>query len=878
LFGLEITRAKALRPTPTLSPPSSRGGWWPVVREPFTGAWQRNIEVTLEDSLSYWAQFRCISLISGDIAKMRLNLVEQDENDIWTPTYSPAFSPVLEAPNGYQNRIQFIQSWMESKLARGNTYVLKARDQRNVVTELYVLDPTRTRPLVAPDGSVYYQLYRDDLSGIPEDMPAVPASEIIHDRWNTLYHPLCGLPPLYAAGINSLLAAGIQRSTAQLFLNGAQPTGVLTSPHIIDDAKAEQLRERWKTRGPGQVAVLGDGLTFQPISTNAVESDVINQLKWTDSIIAGVYGVPAYMINAGTAPAYNNVEALNQQYYSQCLQIHIESIEQCLNVGLGLLAVPGEVYGTRFNLDDLLRMDSATQIKSLGDAVKGILSADEARKKLNYPPTPGGKAVLSQQQNFSLEALARRDAQADPFGTAPKPAPQPQDQTANDNSPDNLAATQTLAGWAMKAFFERDGSESFARPFLRYDPNQPRDDDGRWTDTGADFPIAGEKVSGLIVDDDVPNSASIGASLDDYTVQEGIREIPFSAFSAAGNPTRDRRTNALAEAIEQSGHIKPLIVVIEEHNRAAGPYILEGAHRFDALQILKKKTFPALVVIDHQKFGDAAKGRKFDPNQPRDDDGRWTDTGGGTISEPSGDPQGMSHENVQKVVNEVAKDLDFDPTMIEIVDGKQTFELNGLMRSAAGLARTDKIGKDEKVITIFANNVNFGNVDGVIAHEIEHIKYETALNRYRTDFNAIMAEPGKTDDVMRADGSLKPAYADKYPAYTVMHEALHSHGTMAFATSDGVSDYSYEWWNRWIDRGKHGVDAKSAMHETLAEMARVKYTTKEFPDHMGERVISYRERLSGSETPPKPSKAQIEKNAKLWRNLYGAVDKVWKMK
>jgi hypothetical protein len=39
IFGLEITRAQK-----TLSPPDSRGSWWPVVREPFSGAWQRNEE------------------------------------------------------------------------------------------------------------------------------------------------------------------------------------------------------------------------------------------------------------------------------------------------------------------------------------------------------------------------------------------------------------------------------------------------------------------------------------------------------------------------------------------------------------------------------------------------------------------------------------------------------------------------------------------------------------------------------------------------------------------------------------------------------------------------------------------------------------------
>jgi phage portal protein BeeE len=65
---------------------------------------------------------------------------------------------------------------------------------------MYVLDPFRTKPLVAPDGSVYYQLSKDNLAGV-EDAVTVPASEIIHDTMTPLYHPLCGVSPLYACGV-----------------------------------------------------------------------------------------------------------------------------------------------------------------------------------------------------------------------------------------------------------------------------------------------------------------------------------------------------------------------------------------------------------------------------------------------------------------------------------------------------------------------------------------------------------------------------------------------------------------------------------------------------------------------------------------------------
>jgi HK97 family phage portal protein len=449
LLGFEISRTKAAG---QLSSVDSRRGWWPLIREPFAGAWQRNREVRADTSLANPVLFRCISLISSDVAKMRLRLVEQDSNGIWNETESPAFSPVLRKPNRFQTRIQFFASWMISKLTFGNTYVLKVRDDRKVVVALYILDPNRVKPLVAPDGSVFYQLGRDDLSGLTEDVPAIPASEIIHDRWNCLFHPLVGLSPIFACGLAALQGLEIQNNSTSFFQNGSKPGGILSAPGAISNDTAQRLKDHWDSaytgQNAGKVAVLGDGLSYVPMAVNAVDSQLIEQLKWSAEIICGCFGVPAYMAGVGSAPLNNNVESLAQLYYGQCLQPHIEGVEACLDEGLGIgygVKTENRVLGTEFDLDDLLRMDTATQLKTLTEGLKGIYSSNEARKKVNLKPVKGGDAVLSQQQNFSLEALAKRDALDDPFGAAkPEPAPPPEEEPANDDAPNEAEAAKAL--------------------------------------------------------------------------------------------------------------------------------------------------------------------------------------------------------------------------------------------------------------------------------------------------------------------------------------------------------------------------------------------------------------------------------------------------
>ena len=83
-----LARTKAL--LPPMRPLSGRGGWWGVIRESFTGAWQSNVEVRVDSVLTYSAVFACVTQIAGDISKLELRLVAEVEDEIWEPTESPA--------------------------------------------------------------------------------------------------------------------------------------------------------------------------------------------------------------------------------------------------------------------------------------------------------------------------------------------------------------------------------------------------------------------------------------------------------------------------------------------------------------------------------------------------------------------------------------------------------------------------------------------------------------------------------------------------------------------------------------------------------------------------------------------------------------------
>jgi HK97 family phage portal protein len=161
-------------------------------------------------------------------------------------------------------------------------------------------------------------------------------------------------------------------------------------------------------------------MKYEPISTTAEESQLSAQVDWAAKTIAGCFGVPISMVDSSQQPPYANSEASTLQYHSQCLQTHLTAIEVALDTGLELPAP----YGTEFDLDDLIWMDTATKTKAAHDAISaGAMSPNEARLKyFGLGPVPGGDSPYLQEQNWPLVDLAARELPTRP-PTAPAPLP-----------------------------------------------------------------------------------------------------------------------------------------------------------------------------------------------------------------------------------------------------------------------------------------------------------------------------------------------------------------------------------------------------------------------------------------------------------------------
>jgi len=252
----------------------------------------------------------------------------------------------------------------------------------------------------------------------------------------------------------------------------------------------------------------------------------------------------------------------------------------------------------------------------------------------------------------------------------------------------------------------------------------------------------------------------------------------------------------------------------------------------------------------------------FNPNELRDEHGRWTD-GGGTAWTALGagrftakgmpmvelsaqDKHFSDYEKERALAVEVGKyaaKLGFDPEMVTVTDRSYTFDVNG----ETGVHAAGTANRDDGRVTIYAPQVPSQSswTPGLMAHEIMHQKFNAFVRDYQEEYARMQKDPDYYKDgewrteangdrwfdrkaeFMHPDGKLSEPYASKYPLYMLYTDVMV--GNHELSKTDGVTEYSKNWWTD-VMNGKAGAD--KGIHETLAEMAMIKLNSESrTPDH-----------------------------------------------
>ena len=332
--------------------------------------------------------YACVRVLAESIAGLPLHVYQCGKNGSRekAPDH-PLYFLLHDEPNPEMTSFVFRETLMTHLLLWGNAYAQIIRDGRGQVIALYPLMPDRMRVDRDENGQIYYryQLGADeshldkagtvDLS--PKDVLHIPALG---------FDGLVGYSPIAMARNSIGMAIACEDFGASFFRNGAAPSGVLEHPGVLKNP--EKLSAAWEAqyggrRNSGRVAVLEEGMKFNPIAIPPEQAQFLETRKFQVDEIARIFHVPPHMIGDLERSTFSNIEQQSLEFVKYTLNPWVCRWEQALTRSLLSLKEKQE-YSIKFNVDGLLRGDNQSRMN--GYAVgrqNGWMSANDIRELEN---------------------------------------------------------------------------------------------------------------------------------------------------------------------------------------------------------------------------------------------------------------------------------------------------------------------------------------------------------------------------------------------------------------------------------------------------------------------------------------------------------------
>jgi HK97 family phage portal protein len=359
------------------------------------------VMVNQKQALRLSTVYSCIKVIAQDLSRVSLDIYESMPDGTTRKATDHRFYTLLHSrPNRNMSSMVWRMAMIASMLMSGSGYSYINRDSSNRVVSLTYLDPEKTHPDRDQNGNLIF-VTRQTPNG---DVAILDPDDVLHFMPFTL-DGIRSVSPIgmckNAVGIG--LAA--EKFGAQLFGNGARPSGYFRHPGSLESEAYENLKKSLHEVATGETALrpilLEEGMEWHQLTIPPEEAQFLETRKFQKEEIAQLYRVPLHLLQDLTRSTNNNIEHQGLDYTRYCLAPIAACMEQEINfklLGLGN-------YSVSHNMMDLQRGDFATvttALCSLRNA--GIYSLDDCLRSLNEN-TVGGEVGTVRIVNGTFKSL-----------------------------------------------------------------------------------------------------------------------------------------------------------------------------------------------------------------------------------------------------------------------------------------------------------------------------------------------------------------------------------------------------------------------------------------------------------------------------------------
>ena len=329
--------------------------------------------------------YRGVHLISTSISQLPIytkRVSGKGESNILKSHYT---NMLWNDPSNLIDKTTMLRSIVQSVIIKGNAYVYISRAEDGT--------PVNLRFLPSSDVILTYNKERNELyyncSYINHGKRIMP-SNMLHFKLFT-YDGVKGISVLKFAFQSIETSNATNVHAKDFFEKGTnKASGVLTVNSQLNEKQRLQILNTWNSTyssGKSGLAVLQGNMTYQPISVNADEAQMLESREYNQADVAHWLNLNPSQLGLKGYQSYSNFEDLQSELLQRTLMPYIVMIENELTRKL----VPNE-RNIKIVIDTVqyLRPNKQAQSNYYTSLVSGgILSINEARRELGFPAIVG---------------------------------------------------------------------------------------------------------------------------------------------------------------------------------------------------------------------------------------------------------------------------------------------------------------------------------------------------------------------------------------------------------------------------------------------------------------------------------------------------------
>ena len=336
-------------------------------------------------ALTFSAVWAAMRLLSESVSSLPINVCKKENNGDIVEVSNDLSYLLKYQPNGYQNKITFIEKIMMDLLSNGNSYVRIERNTLGRPIGLYPMNYNNV-DVYFKDNKLYYSDSQMNGTFDSEDVLHFKLITNINPQNGDTQDGIVGLSPITQCKNGIGWGMDVEEYSRTFFKNGAKISGVLQTDRSLSEQAIDRLRNSFnsnysKLSGSNQTAVLEEGLEFKPISIPPDQAQFLQSRQFSVEEIARIFNVPPHLLKDLTKSSFNNIEMQSQEFVTYSLVPYLNKIELEMNLKLFRKSSVGKEY-VKFNTNGLLRGNVKDRADYYKTAISnGWMTINEVRSK-----------------------------------------------------------------------------------------------------------------------------------------------------------------------------------------------------------------------------------------------------------------------------------------------------------------------------------------------------------------------------------------------------------------------------------------------------------------------------------------------------------------